>query len=265
MERRATGMDNSRRNTDRKNALQTLSQTITGRSSQVLQQPLCRSAQRADISPHGNEREPSREDRDPLDMNHRCDRCDRIMPEGTPAHRKYCSTECKRAEKYDDRRANYHTFREELIKDRRCQICNGPIPKAKFVGSKFCSRKCEKSLDNPAQRLKIKKKCPHCKKQFHPIIITQVHCCHKCAGRAAALAGRNLPPRKGPPREHIDCAVCGTRFLKKERRTKYCCRACWYKSQRLLTPERFDRLLGSHKRRYRQRLTAKRFDRLMAA
>jgi hypothetical protein len=54
---------------------------------------------------------------------------------------------------------------------------------------KFCSRKYEKSLDNPAQRLKIKKTCPHCTKTFHPITIKQVYCGHCCAGKQRPWLG----------------------------------------------------------------------------
>lgn len=174
-------------------------------------------------------------------MTHRCERCGVKFPDGSHASKKYCMP-CAQAENTDGRRETYQIIRADLIKGRRCQICNGPIPERKFRGSKFCSRKCEKSLDNPVQRLKVEKICPHCKRHFHPIRMKQVYCSHKCAGRAAARAGRNLPPRLHPPKDHGNCQVCGTSFIKKERGTKYCSRACWYRSRRLLTAARFDTL-----------------------
>lgn len=183
------------------------------------------------------------------------------MPPRTNARRLYCGKRCRQIERQADKVAVYQTIRAEEISGRRCQICKGPIPHGRFRGAKFCSRKCEKSLENPAQRLKFKKICPHCKKSFHPIRATQVYCGHKCAGRAASLAGRNLPPPSGPPRGQISCEICGKVVLKKERGTKYCSRACWHHSQRVLTVERFDRLLGIIPPRPRRfKLTARRFD-----
>jgi len=183
------------------------------------------------------------------------------MPPKTNLQRLYCGKRCRQLEKQADKVAAYRIIRAEDIAERRCQICKGPIPQEKFRGSKFCSRKCEKSLDNPAQRLKITKTCPHCEQDFHPITVKQVYCSHRCAGKAAALVGRNIPPPKGPPRDHGDCEVCGTRFRKKERHTKYCSRACWHQSQRMLTPHRLDRLLGiAPPRRLTFKLTAARLD-----
>lgn len=257
-------MDRSRRNPDREIVLRALSRTFAGRTSQVLQREVQHVLEQPHFKTEGDGRGPGSEVSDPLDLKHRCVRCGSVMPDKTNLRRKFCSRKCARLEGQADKKANYHTFREEAIQGRQCQICNGPIPEGKFRGSKFCSRKCEKSLDNPAQRLKITKTCPHCKQAFHPIAAKQVYCCHRCAGKAAALAGRNLPPLAGPPREWVNCPICETRFQKKEHRTIYCSRACWNQSQRLLTPERLDRLLGiAPPRRYPHRpLTAERLDRV---
>ncbi|WP_158247985.1 hypothetical protein [Paracoccus sp. SY] len=254
-------MDRSRRNPDREVVLRALSRTFAGRTSQVLQREVQRVLEQSHFKTEGDGRGPGSEVSDPLDLKHRCVRCGNVMPTKTNSRRMYCSRKCLRAEKQDDKNATYQIFRAELIKGRRCQICNGPIPERKFRGAKFCSKKCEKSLDNPAQRLKIMKTCPHCKQAFHPITAGQIHCGHKCAGRAAALAGRNLPPQKYPPRDHGNCEVCGTRFLKKERHTRYCSRQCWFQSQHLLTAKRLDRILGIIPPR-RFPLTVERLDRV---
>lgn len=254
-------MDNSGRNPDRTRLLRTLSRAVTGWQAEILQRSVQGQPSRPCQQAKGDGRRPGSEVGDPLDLRHRCVRCGEVMPPKTNARRMYCSVECARLESQADRIATYNVIRDDLIKDRRCQICDGPIPHRKFRGSKFCSKKCEKSLDNPAQRLKVSKVCPHCSETFHPITAEQVHCGHRCAGKAAALAGRNLPPLTGPPREHINCLICGTRFQKKERRTIYCSRACWHQSQRLLTPARLDRILGIAPPR-RFPLTAARLDRV---
>lgn len=190
-----------------------------------------------------------------------CKRCGGQMPADAMRSAVFCGIKCFRADRQKRKVARYRKMRAMEIKGRRCPICDGPIPHKKFRGAKFCSKKCEKSLDNPAQRLKVEYTCPHCKEPFHPIRETQVYCGHKCAGKAAALAGRNLPPPKGPPRDHGNCELCGVHFVKKERHTKYCSRACFNESYRLLTAERFDRLLGlAPPRIYRRKLTARGFD-----
>lgn len=202
-----------------------------------------------------------RQARSEENASRQCKQCGDQMPADAVLSAIFCGRKCRRADSRKRRRARYRKMRSKDIKGRRCQICDGPIPHKKFRGAKFCSRKCEKSLDNPAQRLKVEYTCPHCKQGFHPITVNQVYCGHRCAGKAAAIAGRNLPPLAGPPREHGNCEVCGTLFLKKERHTKYCCRQCWFRSQHLLTAKRLDQLLGIAPPR-RFPLTAKRLDRV---
>jgi hypothetical protein len=196
-------MDRRLRQPDRADPLRSLSQAIARGALQVLQPSLQQRAQQSCKSSHEHEGGTGGRLSGPLDLTHRCEHCDGLMPEASPTGRrrrrsaKYCSIKCLWASA-----VAIDTLRRLQSRlGRICKWCQGDIPVSRKFRSIYCCARCAKAASRKAaplrkrtrdsKRLRIEKTCPSCENAFRPFDRMQVCCCHKCASRLAASKKRD--------------------------------------------------------------------------
>lgn len=138
-----------------------------------------------------------------------CRRCRKEFKVNSP-RQKYCSEQCRRG--WGD-----------------CVVCGKRFPKKGGTTGRYCSLKCwYGSGDSKILKPKV---CPHCKKEFQPIMQRTVYCSRACNDNA----------RRRPLKT---CASCGQEFDSTAPLQKTCSRKCAWELRR-----KENRKLGKRTRR----------------
>lgn len=214
----------------RPNALHSLSIAVAGGTLQVLQQQLRERTSQPYRQYQGRERGCGASNVDPIDLTARCEQCHEALPQGAPAHRKFCNKRCQSRYFTELGRAQ----RIEQKAGRTCETCAAAIDPERRQDTRYCCASCR-----PAGRLAIQKTCPKCGVRFKPHRRDQLHCCRDC--KNAARRDAQIAP----------CAWCGKPFHRSSHRSRFCSMTCASTSNwrlgksvplhlRLLTSHRFD-------------------------
>lgn len=198
-------MDNRSGNPDRADTLRSLPRPFARRSLQVLQSALQHDARNTDGSETPGIRGPGDPPGNQQYIGAECEHCGGPLPEGSSAHRMYCSKACKNAAWTAKVRAKRIAERQ----DRKCLWCSGPIAPEARGDVIYCSKTCQGS----SQRDMEKKRgiCPQCGKAFRGY---GKFCSHSCYSKSK----RKLHPKK--------CPVC-QKVFKPHRIEQVCCsRGC---------------------------------------
>lgn len=148
---------------------------------------------------------------------------------------------------------------------RKCSGCGGDIPAGLRADAKYCSHKCGWASNmRRRQAMAGPRPCDWCESLFSPDKPSRRFCCHQCSVDATKR------------RHAISCDQCGASFHPKTYTARFCSASCAAKAKhasgvlrhfpRKLTAKRLDRAFEEirPKRRYVQRLTVARLDKLLA-
>lgn len=148
---------------------------------------------------------------------------------------------------------------------RQCDHCGGALPIEKAQQARFCSESCQMKAANRRRKAASPfMPCSHCGKPFGADRPGRRFCCAECS----ALSQRR--------RKVVRCVQCGKAFHQHSSTARFCSASCVAKHKhatgvlrhfpRKLTARGFDRLLERQRPRrpYRMRLTAQRFDKIVA-
>lgn len=102
------------------------------------------------------------------------------------------------------------------------------------------------------------KVCPTCGKKFIAKGNRQVFCSDKCRDKAYALKKNGVElPRRTPggyvstaPTEPRKCDICGTEFMPRTKKARYCSQECRREAMRICSRE-WDKAHGKHRKEYR--------------
>lgn len=133
-----------------------------------------------------------------------------------PKRRQYCSPRCAG-------KASRIIRREELVA-RNCAFCRKTfLPDTSNRTQKFCSVQCHGRHKVKVNKLRNRRKCPHCSKSFIKNKTDQVYCSKECGSNAV-----NVPAREIVQRYSRKCAHCKKQFrCDPSHVAKYCSKACF--------------------------------------
>lgn len=253
-------MDNSSRNSDRSRFMRSLSQAAAGWQAEVLQRSVQAKPSQPSQQAERDERGSGGQVFDPLDLRHSCEQCGTVFERFSYGGRLYCSSRCAEAA----RTALERQARAAENAKKLCVQCDRPMPPHKKRNAVYCSNSCAcKAAARKRAARSTPRKCETCGNKFHPDSATRRFCSHACSVEATRIH---------PTRE---CEWCGGEYRSRNKGASFCSLSCVSKAgwasgrlrhfPRKLTAERLDRLLAPprRKRRYVQRLTRARLDKIL--
>lgn len=168
----------------------------------------------------------------------------------------YCSIRCQGL----SRNVLDQQARLEERRGRVCDHCGDPMPVSLNAAARYCSQACQADAGRQRYSKRLARDCAQCGARFAPKVKGQIYCCRACYGAAQRI----VQPRA--------CEACGVVFQPRDDRARFCSHVCdanhkWKVGtfRCALSPRILDRILASRpKRRYAQRLTPARLDRLLA-